>query len=70
MRKIIKKLFNTNTGYFLESIPYYYEGEQYIGYVVRRGYIMFGIPGHTKVSIFLNKSDAESHVELWNNLSM
>lgn len=60
MKKLIKKLFNLNTGYFLNTHPYYYKGEKEIGYSLCRGYIMFGIPGYKRINIFTNKLDAHS----------
>lgn len=54
----MKKLFNFNTGYFLKEHIYYYEGKPYVGYVLCRGYIMFGISGHTKIDTYTNKKEA------------
>ena len=56
----MKKLFNLNTGYFLNPHTYYYKGEEEIGYILCRGYVMFGIPGYKRISVFTNKLDAQS----------
>jgi hypothetical protein len=58
--KLIKKLFNSNTGYFLNSHTYYYKEKEEIGYILCRGYVMFGIPGYKRITMFTNKLDAQS----------
>lgn len=65
MKKFIKGLFNTNTGYFINTISYYYECKYYTGYILCKGFIIFGIPGYDRIEIFLNKNDAETSL---NNL--
>jgi len=56
---MLKKIFNTNTGYFIKRVPYQSEGRHYIGYVLCRGYIMFGIPGYDKIEVYTDKTEAE-----------
>lgn len=57
---MLRRIFNSNTGYFLNHHTYHYKGEEEIGYILCRGYVMFGIPGYKKLSIFTNKSEAEA----------
>ena len=42
----MKKIFNLNTGYFIKELIYDYESKYYIGYMICKGYIIFGIPGY------------------------
>jgi hypothetical protein len=63
IKKFFKKIFNSNTGYFIESITYVYNDRIEIGYVLYRGYIMFGISGHTRINVYVNKIDAESDMK-------
>lgn len=66
MKNIFKKLFNLNTGYFINEVSYFYEGRTYIGYVLCKGYVLFGIPGYDKIDCFVDKSDAYGHLEVYN----
>ena len=68
MKKIFKKLFNLNTGYFINQVPYDYEGKTYTGYIVCQRYVLFGIPGYDRVGFFVDKDDADRHMELWQSL--
>lgn len=68
MKKIFKKIFNLNTGYFVNPVPYDWEGKTYTGYTVCQGYILFGIPGYSRVGFFVDKEDADGHMEIWQNL--
>ena len=60
MNNLIKKLFNLNTGYFLNPHIYYYKGEQRVGYILCKGYSVLSIPGFERLSIFTDKLEAES----------
>ena len=53
--KWFKTLFNTNTGYFIDKLVYYYEGEPYLGYILCQGYVLFVIPGYDRVGIYCDK---------------
>ena len=57
---MLKKLFNSNTGYFLNTHVYDYQGKPQIGYVLCKGYIMFGIPGYDRLGVFIDKDEAET----------
>ena len=57
---MLKKLFNTNTGYFIKNQTYSYEGKVEIGYILCKGYIMFGIPGYDRLNVFVDKNEAEA----------
>ena len=39
-----KKIFNLNSGYSIKELLYEYENLLYIGYIIYRRYIIFGIP--------------------------
>ena len=58
VRKIFKKIFNTNTGYFIKEISFPYKGIRAVGYVLCKGYIMFGIPGYDRIGVYLDKQEA------------
>lgn len=45
-----KKIFNLNTGYFIKKLPYEYENKYYIGYMICKGYIIFGISGYDVIN--------------------
>jgi hypothetical protein len=55
---IIRKLFNTNTGYFIKPLTYWYKGNAEIGYALYRGYVYFGIAGHTLIDTYITKEEA------------
>jgi hypothetical protein len=57
---MLKKLFNTNTGYFLNTLTYFYNGKVETGYILCKGYIMFGIPGYSRLNVFVDKNEAEA----------
>lgn len=50
MKKLFKFLFNTNTGYFIQKVPFEYEGNIEFGYIVCRGYKVFGIFGYDRIA--------------------
>ena len=56
----MKKLFNSNTGYFLKTHTYYYNGNLEIGYILCKGYRMFGIAGYSRLNVFVDKKEAEA----------
>lgn len=58
VRKIFKNIFNSNTGYFIKEISYSYKGIHAVGYVLCKGYIMFGIPGYDRIGVYLDKQEA------------
>lgn len=67
MKKFFKKIFNTNTGYYLIERVYEYNCKIYIGYVLCQGYIMFGIPGYKRLGIFVDKSEADEALKFLTN---
>jgi hypothetical protein len=60
MKKLFRKLFNTNTGSFITGVIYWYNGEDKVGYALYREYVYFGIPGHTLIGLYLTKDEAIS----------
>ena len=64
MKKLFSKIFNSDTGSFIEEVVYFYEGKPLIGYVVYRGYIMFGLCGHDTLGVFLTRDEAEKFIEI------
>ncbi len=64
MKNLFKRLFNTNTGYFLESCVYKYEGKYYIGYFLRKGYRLFGISGHDTIDSFLDMDSVNEYLNI------
>ena len=58
IKKLFNKIFNTNTGYFIRSHVYKYNGTRQIGYILCKGYIMFGIPGYDRIEIYLTREEA------------
>ena len=68
MRKLFKKLFNTNTGYFLKSVVYFYEGKAQIGYILCKGYILFGISGYDRINYFVDKEAANKEINFFKGL--
>jgi len=58
VREMFKKIFNTNTGYFIKPHVYRYSETQEIGYILCKGYIMFGIPGYDRIEIYLDWEEA------------
>ena len=55
----MKRLFNFNTGYFLKERIYHYDGKPCIGYILCKGYILFGLSGYDKIDVYVDKQDAE-----------
>jgi hypothetical protein len=64
---MLKRFFNSNTGYFLNTHLYDYEGETYIGYVLCRSYVFLGIEGYKKIEVFAEKDEADSALRQMNN---
>jgi hypothetical protein len=62
---MFNKIFNSNTGLKMESVGYTCEGRYYTGYVVRQGYLIFGIKGYKTLGTFLDELDAVKHMEIW-----
>ena len=58
VRQMLKKIFNTNTGYFIKTVVYFYREDSKIGYVLCKGYLMFGIPGYDVVEIYIDETKA------------
>lgn len=68
IKSLFKKVFNTNTGYFIQTHLYFYGGKPAVGYVLCKGYIMFGIPGYDRIGVFVDKAEAkEAKVKLESN---
>ena len=64
MKKLFSKIFNLNTGTFIKELVYYYEGKAYVGYIVCRGYILFGLFGYDRLEYCLTKKEAENSIFL------
>jgi len=54
--------FQTHTGYTLATHLYYYDGKPQIGFVLRKHYVMFWIPGYDKVETFVTQKDANDYI--------
>jgi hypothetical protein len=63
---MLKKLFNSNTGYFLNTQTYYYKGNFEIGYILCKGYKIFGIHGYRRLNVFVDKNEAEAALTMYN----
>jgi hypothetical protein len=57
--KMLKKIFNTNTGYFIKKVTYDFRGNYEIGYVLCKGYVIFGIPGYDVIGVYTDKPKLE-----------
>ena len=57
VRQMLKKIFNTNTGYFIKEVTYDFRGNYEVGYVLCKGYLMFGIPGYDVVRVYTDKTE-------------
>lgn len=51
----MEKIFNMNTGYFVNNIQYNFCDKKFIGYELCQGYIIFGIPGYSRIDACYNK---------------
>lgn len=71
MKRLFKKLFNFNTGLFINEVTYFHspDATYYTGYVVCQGFVLFGIPGYDRVGHFVDKEDAVEHMEAWSSSS-
>lgn len=63
LMKIFKWLFNENTGFFINSIPYDYDGKTYIGFVICQGFRFFGILGYTRISHCVDKEEVNKEIK-------
>jgi hypothetical protein len=59
-RKLYRKLFNPNTGSFIEKVIYPYKGKYKVGFALYREYVYFGIPGHALIGAYLTEEEAMS----------
>jgi hypothetical protein len=57
---MFKKIFNFNTGYFINETLYWYNGKLEIGYVLCKGYILFGLFGYDRINVFVDKTEANN----------
>jgi hypothetical protein len=64
MEKILERIFNTNKDYFIKSVVYEYEGKSEIGYVLCKGYILFGIKGYKRIGYFVEKNEADAKLKI------
>ena len=63
LKTLLGKLFNTNTGYWIETRLYQYNGKVEIGYVIYKGFVMFGISGKDKVNVYVDLKEAKETLE-------
>lgn len=61
-----KRVFNSNTGYFVSKIIYTYDGYPILGYVLSRGYVCFGIPGITRIAVCSDKEQLSAWIKILN----
>jgi hypothetical protein len=64
--KLLKKLFNLNRGYWIETHLYQYKGKLEIGYVLYQGYTIFGINGKDRINVYVDLKDAKEDLEKLN----
>jgi hypothetical protein len=50
MKKLFYFLFNSNTGWFINTGYYDFEGDTYEYYILCKGYRFLGIPGYARVA--------------------
>jgi len=65
--KILKWLFNTNIGYFILEHKYQYNGIDYKGYILCRGYRMFGLFGYDKLVIATDEEELKQIINFYIN---
>ncbi len=63
MKKLFKFLFNTDGGYFLKEVFYDYKGRTELGFIICKGYRMFGIFGYDKIAACGNIDDVNETVK-------
>ena len=51
-KRLFKLIFNFDMGYKAYEYPYEYEGKRYVGYVIIKPYIAFGISGYDRITHF------------------
>ena len=59
----MKNLFNSNTGYFINTHSYWYDNKTELGYIVCQSYKVFGISGFVKLGIFIEIKEANNYLE-------
>ena len=59
LKNIIKKIFNLDMGYKVIEYPYIFENHQYIGYIIIRPYIIFGLYGYDRIKHFASKEELD-----------
>ena len=62
---LIRKFFNLNTGYFINTHNYFYNGILEEGYIICKGYILFGLFGFDRIEIHTNKEEAEERLKVY-----
>jgi hypothetical protein len=62
------KLFNSNTGYFINCHSYWFNGMMQTGYVVCQGYKFLGINGFYRIGYFVHKTEAEEYLKTFAHL--
>lgn len=60
------KLFNLNTGYFINNIRYYYNSKPYLGFQLCKGYRIFGIPGYDTLALCCDRESLENELKVLN----
>lgn len=69
LKELFEKAFNTNTGYFIKKVIYWYQGRSEVGYVLCRGFVMFGIPGYDRLGVFVDQEDAIRDLKIWQGVT-
>ena len=62
LKRIGRIFFDFNTGYFLKSVTYYYNGEYHVGYILCRGWKIFGIHGYDRIKVFIDRIQAKDEL--------
>ena len=61
----IKKIFNLNTGMFVNQRLYTYNGKPHIGFELCQGFVLFGIPGYDRLYICHDKETLDETLEVF-----
>lgn len=58
IKSFFKSGFRLCTGHSLATQLYYWEGKPQIGYIIRRHYVIFWIPGYDRIGAYATQKEA------------
>ena len=61
----MNKIFNLNTGFFVNERPYDHDGKPYIGYELCKGYVILGIPSYQRIDLCHNKKSLDETLDIF-----